>query len=151
MAPDGQLAEALHEPLDRLGVCPIEPVEDAHDLGLAELVGEHAGEPGPISELVLEAEVTEQRLVEVLTLFERRLDRRRGPTDGHAERVRDAAEAADGVGQELRPVGALAGVLFEVALDAGRRCLGTARRGDHLLGLGQPEEAVQLREEEVGS
>ena len=129
----------------------LETLEGPAYLGLAELLGEHAGEAGPVEELVLEGEVAEQCLVEVLALLDRSLERGADSADGNTEHVRNMAEAADGVGKQTGTLCALAGILVELALDIGCRCLGPASLGDHLFSLGEPQQGVELCDEELST
>lgn len=128
----------------------LEVVHQVHDIRLVERLGQHPGEDHAVTQLVLEAEVSEESLGEGLDLLSGHLGERGHPTDGVGEDVGRPAETADGVLDAGRAGVGLAGVVLELAADLVTAGLGHTRPGNLGLCAGETEKGDKLVQKGVG-
>ena len=125
---------------------PLEALENPPRRRGTLVLGDHASEPSPVEQLMLEGEIAEQCLDVVLALLESGLRRRRQPSGGDPDGIWHSAEVTDRLGEEPDALAGLVGVRGELALDLVRRRLGAPALGDHDLRLGESQQPVQLRD-----
>lgn len=127
-----------------------QPVGQGHDVGEFVGGGEGLDVAGPVEQLVFEGQITEQRFLERLSLFDHRLDRGARAAEERADQRWHATEFAHGGLDGLGAGAGIVGVLGQFAmhrLGAGLREPGF---GDLDFGVGQVEDSAKLRQKSCG-